>query len=169
MKRVLLMSAALAGLTAIGASVSAQETTTTPKPGDTMTKPSDTTVKPGDTMVTPTSPSPTATAPASPSSYATTQAATDWRSSKIVGLNVYNSKAEKIGEINDLIVGPNGSVSHAVVGVGGFLGMGEKNVAIPFNNVKMSRDESGKPKAMVDTTKEALQSAPTFKFYTSNS
>jgi sporulation protein YlmC with PRC-barrel domain len=117
------------------------------------------------------SPSIAAEAPnsAATGSYATAQSANDWRSSKIIGLNVYNSKNEKIGDINDLIIGSNGVITHAVVGVGGFLGMGEKNVAVPFTSVKMSRDKNGKPTAMVDTTKEALQAAPTFKFYTSAS
>lgn len=101
-------------------------------------------------------------------SYATTQAATDWRSSKVVGLNVYNSKQEKIGDINDLIIGTNGAITHAVVGVGGFLGVGEKNVAVPFASVKMSRDKDGNLSAMVDSTKEALTAAPTFKFYTNS-
>jgi sporulation protein YlmC with PRC-barrel domain len=98
--------------------------------------------------------------------YATAQSATDWRSSKVLGLNVYNAKSEKIGDINDLIIGASGTITHAVVGVGGFLGMAEKNVAIPFSSVKMTRDKDGKPSAMVDSTKEALQAAPLFKFYT---
>jgi sporulation protein YlmC with PRC-barrel domain len=102
-------------------------------------------------------------------SYATAQSASDWRSSKVIGLNVYNAKDEKIGDINDLIIGSSGTITHAIVGVGGFLGMGEKNVAIPFASVKMNRDKNGKPTAMVDSTKEALQAAPTFKFYTSAS
>ena len=105
-------------------------------------------------------------APAVAGAYATAQSATDWRSSKVLGLNVYNAKSEKIGDINDLIIGSNGTITHAIVGVGGFLGMGEKNVAIPFSSVKMMRDKYGKPSAMVDSTKEALQAAPLFKFYT---
>ncbi len=109
---------------------------------------------------------PKATGDLSAVGYATTQAATDWRSSKVVGLNVYNSKNEKIGDINDLIIGSSGAVSHAVVGVGGFLGLGEKNVAIPFSSVKMSRDKDGKISATVNSTKEALAAAPAFKFYT---
>jgi sporulation protein YlmC with PRC-barrel domain len=102
-------------------------------------------------------------------SNATAQSASDWRSSKVIGLNVYNAKDEKIGDINDLIIGSGGTITHAIVGVGGFLGIGEKNVAIPFASVKMSRDKNGKPTAMVDSTKDALQAAPAFKFYTSAS
>ena len=112
---------------------------------------------------------PAAGAPAATGSYATMQSASDWRSSKVVGLNVYNSKAEKIGDINDLIIGSNGAVTHAIVGVGGFLGIGEKNVAIPFASVKMTRDKDGKATATVESTKEALQAAPSFKYYTSAS
>ena len=58
---------------------------------------------------------------------------------------------------------------HAVVGVGGFLGMGEKNVAVPYHSIKMNRDKDGKLTAMIDSTKEALKSAPTYKFFGSNS
>lgn len=112
---------------------------------------------------------PAAVVPAATGSNATMQSASDWRSSKVVGLNVYNSKDEKIGDINDLIIGSNGAITHAIVGVGGFLGIGEKNVAIPFATVKMARDKDGKPTAMVESTKEALQAAPSFKFYTSAS
>jgi sporulation protein YlmC with PRC-barrel domain len=110
---------------------------------------------------------PKVTGAISPTGYATSQAATDWRSSKVVGLNVYNGKQEKIGDINDLIIDATGAVSHAVVGVGGFLGIGEKNVAIPFTSVKMSRDKDGKISAMVESTKEALTAAPAFKYFNS--
>lgn len=111
---------------------------------------------------------PKAAAQAIAGTYATSQAATDWRSSKIVGLNVYNAKNEKIGDINDLIVDAKGTVSHAIVGVGGFLGMGEKNVAIEFSSLKISRDKDGKLTAMADSTKEALTAAPAFKYYSAS-
>ena len=73
------------------------------------------------TTVSPTA-SPEAAAPAASGSYATAQSASDWRSSKVIGLNVYNAKNEKIGDINDLIIGSSGTITHAIVGVGGFLG-----------------------------------------------
>jgi sporulation protein YlmC with PRC-barrel domain len=114
-----------------------------------------------------TSEMPKVTGALNPSGFATTQSSTDWRSSKVVGLNVYNGKQEKIGDINDLIIDASGAVSHAIVGVGGFLGMGEKNVAIPFASVKMSRDKDGKISAMVDSSKEALKEAPAFKYINS--
>lgn len=96
--------------------------------------------------------------------FATAQAATDWRSSKLVGTTVYNSANEKIGEIEELIIGSTGSVSSAVIGVGGFLGIGEKNVAVPFNTLKVARDESGNMKVTVDATKDSLKAAPAYTY-----
>jgi sporulation protein YlmC with PRC-barrel domain len=60
----------------------------------------------------------------------------DWRTSKVVGLNVYNENNEKVGSINDLLTDKSGTIKAAVLGVGGFLGMGEHLVAVPFDKVK---------------------------------
>ena len=60
----------------------------------------------------------------------------DWRTSKVVGLSVYNSKDENIGAISDLLMDKSGNIKAAVIGVGGFLGMGEHLVAIPFDKIK---------------------------------
>jgi len=59
-----------------------------------------------------------------------------WRASKLDGLNVYNNNNEKIGDISELLVDESGKIQAVVVGVGGFLGMGEHDVAIPFEQVK---------------------------------
>src|SRR4029079_6797630 len=59
-----------------------------------------------------------------------------WRSSKLIGVDVYNNNNEKIGDINELILDQQGKVEAVVVGVGGFLGMGEHDVALPFDQVK---------------------------------
>src|SRR6516162_7227450 len=61
-----------------------------------------------------------------------------WRASKVVGLSVYNDKQEKIGSINDLLMDKSGNVKAAVIGVGGFLGMGEHLVAVSFDKMKFS-------------------------------
>lgn len=63
-----------------------------------------------------------------------------WRSTKVVGLDVYNNNNEDIGEINDLILGQNGQIEAVVIGVGGFLGLGEHNVAVPFNQVRFMEE-----------------------------
>ncbi len=62
----------------------------------------------------------------------------DWRASKVVGLNVYNDSNEKIGSINDLLMDKGGKIGAAVIGVGGFLGMGEHLVAVSFDKLKFS-------------------------------
>lgn len=59
-----------------------------------------------------------------------------WRSSKLIGLNVYNEANEKLGDIEELIVNKSGNIEHVVIGVGGFLGMGEHNVAVSFDKLK---------------------------------
>ena len=59
-----------------------------------------------------------------------------WRATKLTGVNVYNNNNEKIGDVNELIVGRDGKVEAVVIGVGGFLGMGEHNVAMKWDQVK---------------------------------
>src|SRR3954468_24761556 len=60
----------------------------------------------------------------------------NWRASKMVGLSVYNDKNESLGSINDLLTDKSGNIKAVVIGVGGFLGVGEHLVAIPFDKVK---------------------------------
>jgi len=60
----------------------------------------------------------------------------NWRASKLVGLSVYNDNNESIGAINDLLTEKDGKIKAVVIGVGGFLGIGEHLVAIPFEKVK---------------------------------
>ena len=59
-----------------------------------------------------------------------------WRSSKLIGVNVYNDNNEKIGDIPELIIDKSGKVDNVVIGVGGFLGMGEHYVAVPMEKLK---------------------------------
>jgi sporulation protein YlmC with PRC-barrel domain len=60
----------------------------------------------------------------------------DWRASKVVGLSVYNDKNESLGSINDLLTDQSGTIKAVVIGVGGFLGVGEHLVAVPFDKIK---------------------------------
>ena len=60
----------------------------------------------------------------------------NWRASKMVGLSVYNDSNESIGSINDLLTDKNGNIKAVVIGVGGFLGIGEHLVAVPLDKVK---------------------------------
>jgi sporulation protein YlmC with PRC-barrel domain len=60
----------------------------------------------------------------------------NWRASKVVGLNVYNDNNESLGSINDLLTDKNGNIKAVVIGVGGFLGVGEHLVAVAFDKIK---------------------------------
>src|SRR6476661_8981554 len=62
----------------------------------------------------------------------TASAAGLWQGSKVIGLNVYNDQNEKIGSIKELMLDKSGNIASAVIGVGGFLGMGERDVAVKF-------------------------------------
>src|SRR5215203_4222339 len=59
-----------------------------------------------------------------------------WRGSKLMGVDVYGPDNEKVGDINEIIVDRTGKIDAVVIGVGGFLGIGEKDVAVPFGQVK---------------------------------
>ena len=82
--------------------------------------------------------------------------------------NVYDVSDNKIGEINDLLVDNAGKVNAVIVGVGGFLGVGEKNVAVAFSSLKVA-EKDGKRYLVLDTTKEALESAPGYTYDRSKS
>src|ERR1700682_1873365 len=60
----------------------------------------------------------------------------EWRASKLAGVDVYNEANEKIGDINDVILDKSGKAEKVILGVGGFLGMGEHLVAVPFDKIK---------------------------------
>jgi sporulation protein YlmC with PRC-barrel domain len=59
-----------------------------------------------------------------------------WRSSKLIGLNVYNDKNEKLGDINEILLDKSGKVEGVVIGVGGFLGMGEHDIKVEMSKLK---------------------------------
>jgi sporulation protein YlmC with PRC-barrel domain len=98
-------------------------------------------------------------------SFIDTQTSDQWSASKLIGLKVVGGNNESIGEINDLLVDDGGKVVAAVIGVGGFLGIGEKDVAISFDSVDVMRDADGNEQAKLAMTKEQLQNAPEFKPY----
>jgi sporulation protein YlmC with PRC-barrel domain len=77
--------------------------------------------------------------------------------------NVYDQADNKIGDVDDLLVDQKGQITAILVGVGGFLGMGEKDVAIPFSAVHAS-EKNNKWYLVLNTTKDALKAAPGFKY-----
>jgi sporulation protein YlmC with PRC-barrel domain len=77
--------------------------------------------------------------------------------------SVYDPSNNKIGEIKDVLLSPDGKVNALIVGVAGFLGMGEKDVAVPFTAVKHTTKD-GKVYLTLDTTKDALKAAPGLQY-----
>jgi sporulation protein YlmC with PRC-barrel domain len=77
--------------------------------------------------------------------------------------NVYDRADAKIGEITDVLVDKDGKIDGFIMAVGGFLGIGEKNVAVPFDAVKISEKNGGWWLTM-DSTKDQLEKAPGFKY-----
>ncbi|MBR0904814.1 PRC-barrel domain-containing protein [Bradyrhizobium liaoningense] len=129
--------------------------------------------------------SPTTTtdkAPTAATPTATTTTATgQWRTSKMDGLKVYNEANENIGTINDLLMDKSGDIKIAVIGVGGFLGMGEHLVAVPYEKLKFVNEavaytganQGAKPAATTttgaatgtDTKPAATTTSSTSKWY----
>jgi sporulation protein YlmC with PRC-barrel domain len=85
-------------------------------------------------------------------------------SSKLKGLNVYNQKDESVGEITDIAI-KNNQVDALILSVGGFLGVGERYVAVSPSSVNVRYDsKNNKWLASMNTTKDALNAAPEFKY-----
>jgi sporulation protein YlmC with PRC-barrel domain len=95
------------------------------------------------------------------------QDSSEWRSSKLVGASVYGPDNKSIGSIDDLILDQKGGIKAAVVGVGGFLGVGQKDVAVPFDALQIQRkaNSSSIDKITVSYTKDQLTNAPKFAYY----
>jgi len=125
--------------------------------------PADPAAKPADSAATPAPSTGTDTAAASGSSeYLTEQGETQISANDYIGKGVYNAENKSIGDVNDLIFEEKGGIVAAVIGVGGFLGIGEKSVAVPMDKITVGR-ENNEVKLTTTETAEALQAAPEFK------
>jgi sporulation protein YlmC with PRC-barrel domain len=100
--------------------------------------------------------------------YTTPVSTNEWVASELMGKAVYNAANERIGEIDDLIIGRDGRAVAAVVGVGGFLGIGERKVAMTFSNFRMTRDQNGTVRTVVDASRDMLKDAPEYKIVRTN-
>jgi sporulation protein YlmC with PRC-barrel domain len=76
---------------------------------------------------------------------------------------VYDNRDNKVGDVNDLLLDNGGKINAVIVGVGGFLGVGEKNVAVPFSSLKVA-EKNGSRYLVLETNKEALQTAPGYVY-----
>ena len=109
----------------------------------------------------------TAAAPAAPDAATTTVGNTEVPAnavlaSQFMGQAVYTAANENIGEINDLIMNKELDNIVAVVGVGGFLGIGEKDVAIPIGDITAVKDENNALHLTINASKEQLEALPVF-------
>jgi sporulation protein YlmC with PRC-barrel domain len=103
------LAAALVGTALIGGAAFAQDTTTS------------------------TSPSPSAS---SSSTSVQQNLKGNWRASKLMGLDVYNESNEKLGDISEILLDKTGKVNAVVIGVGGFLGVGQHDIAVSMDKLK---------------------------------
>jgi len=91
------------------------------------------------------------------------QTADDMLASSIIGKPAVNSQDETIGDVNDLVTDRSGKIVAALIGVGGFLGIGEKDVAVRFEDLNLNRDENDNVKVTLNISKETLAQAPDYK------
>src|SRR5215211_6739317 len=110
---------------------------------------------------------PVATSPASPSvsfiasgPFMTEQSANQWRASKLVGVDVFGADNQRIGDINEVLLNKDGMAEAVVIGVGGFLGIGEKNVAVPFKSLEWTTEPRATTGTMVPDTTGSTTRAP---------
>ena len=120
------------------------------------------------TVQTPAPKAGTAMNAATGETFLTQQSADEWRATKLVGSSVVGPDNASIGDVNDLVLEGNGTIKAVVIGVGGFLGIGEKNVAVPFKSliITHAQDSEKIGKISATFTKDQLNSAPTFQWYT---
>jgi hypothetical protein len=116
------------------------------------------------TTTTPPADKPMATPSTSADGQWYTHRSDDMRASKLLGSSVTNTANESVGDINDVILGKDGRVAAVIVGVGGFLGMGEREVAMSYSALRFSRDTNGRDVITVNTTKDQLKNAPAWKW-----
>lgn len=102
------------------------------------------------------------TTPAAAVSFVSTQATGEQSTSSLIGLKVENSTGENLGDINYLVINDSGAVSTVVIGVGGFLGVAEKNVGVPYADISITTNKDGKRVAVLSATKENLTAAPAY-------
>ena len=112
-------------------------------------------------------PAPTAAAPATGASgelrFVDKQQAEEMLASTLIGTQVYNSENQSLGEINDVLLDADRQLETVVIGVGGFLGIAERDVAVPWDALGVSRGEDQELMLRLDVSREQLENAPEFE------
>jgi hypothetical protein len=105
----------------------------------------------------------TTTAPGPAARFITQQPDNEWLARVFLGQAVHNVAGDTIGDINDLVFDRQGHISTAVIGVGGFLSIGEKSVGVPFSALTFKVGGNGERIIVVALSKQELTQAPDFK------
>jgi sporulation protein YlmC with PRC-barrel domain len=90
------------------------------------------------------------------------QGQNQWLASNLIGKDVYNASGQSIGDLNDVLVGEDGRIIAIIVGVGGFLGLGEKDVAVDYNFLKSNGGITG-DRVVLAMNEQDLRAAPDFE------
>lgn len=85
---------------------------------------------------------------------------TGYRASKVIGSPVVNEAGDTVGKVDEIIVGPDGKAPFVVLSVGGFLGLGDRLVALPYEQMRTD----GKKIVLPGATKDSLKALPEFKY-----
>jgi sporulation protein YlmC with PRC-barrel domain len=156
MFRTLSLSAATAALLATGALAQSPQPATPEATPPAATAPAPSTGSASSTTTT--------TTKTESISFKSSMAQDEMLASEISGMEVRNAAGEDLGDINDIVMDKSGKPMVAIVGVGGFLGLGEKDVGVPFESLTFAEAQNGKSVARLDVTKEALTSAPNYVY-----
>ena len=111
----------------------------------------------------PAMPDQSAATPSQTAQFLTDQKSSDWLATELIGTSVVNASNETIGEISDLLTDQSGKLTGVLIGVGGLLGIGEKDVAVRFEDLKIAREEDNDLNVMTNLSKDQLNSAPDFR------
>ncbi len=126
---------------------------------------------PGTDTTAPSANQPATPAPAmseaSANKFTTNEAANQWLVGNLWNKSVYNASGKSIGDLKDVLIGPDGKIQALVIGVGGFLGLGEKNVAVDYNFLEKNGGIAPN-RITLNMTEQDLRSAPTFNRMNAN-
>jgi sporulation protein YlmC with PRC-barrel domain len=160
MRKELQIATALAAL--LAAPVLAQNTPpAAPSTGAQQTAPMPTTARAPPPA--PTAAAPDSTGAAGELRFVKAQQAEEMLASTLLGTSVYNGENQSLGEINDVLFDADGQLRTVVIGVGGFLGIAERDVAVPWKALSVSRDENQDLMLRLDVSREQLENAPEFE------
>jgi hypothetical protein len=99
-----------------------------------------------------------------PINFVASQAPNERNIKDLIGAGVINESGQLIGTINYLLMNDKGLITTVTIGVGGLLGVGEKNVGITFSDLSILNDERGSPVIRLSVSKQQLEAAPKFQW-----